>query len=58
MDPAGFILVFVLLTLVGSAYLAMSAITFVAYGRDKSASRRGAWRTRESTLHLPALLGG
>ncbi|WP_447776674.1 DUF1294 domain-containing protein [Variovorax boronicumulans] len=65
MDLAGFVLVFVLLTLVGSpprcagsAYLAMSAITFVAYGREKSAARRGAWRTRESTLHLQALLGG
>jgi hypothetical protein len=49
MDLAGFVLVFVRLTLVGSpprcsgpAYLAMSAITFVAYGREKSAARRGA----------------
>ena len=37
------------------AYLGVSLITFVAYALDKSASRRGARRTPESTLHLLAL---
>ncbi|TLM94745.1 MAG: DUF1294 domain-containing protein [Actinobacteria bacterium] len=36
----------------------MSAVAFVAYGRDKAAARRGMRRTPESTLHLIALLGG
>lgn len=36
----------------------MSLVTFVAYGLDKRASQRGAWRTAEATLHLLALFGG
>nr|WP_295768290.1 DUF1294 domain-containing protein [Rhodoferax sp.] len=36
----------------------MSLITFVAYAMDKSAAKRGNWRTPESTLHLLALAGG
>lgn len=39
-------------------YLVTSVIAFCAYALDKSAARRDAWRTRESTLHLMALLGG
>ncbi|NKI34733.1 DUF1294 domain-containing protein [Wenzhouxiangella sp. XN79A] len=36
----------------------MSLVTFIAYGLDKGASQRGAWRTSEATLHLLALFGG
>lgn len=39
-------------------YLAASLITFVAYAVDKSAARRGTWRTQESTLHMLSLFGG
>ena len=39
-------------------YLAASIITFIIYAKDKSAARQGHWRTKESTLHLLALLGG
>ncbi len=39
-------------------YLAMSAVTFVAYALDKRAARARASRTPESTLHLLGLLGG
>ena len=39
-------------------YLGASAITFIAYALDKSAARRGGWRTSESTLHLLSLAGG
>lgn len=39
-------------------YLAASLIAFFAYAFDKSAAERSQWRTRESTLHLFALLGG
>lgn len=40
------------------AYLAMSLLTAASYAVDKAAAQRGGWRTRESTLHLLALLGG
>ena len=40
------------------AYFAASVITFLAYAFDKSAAKRGARRTSESTLHLLALIGG
>lgn len=60
-----FLLLYVLLTLlwhvppwVGAGYLVLSLLSFAAYARDKSAARSGRWRTRESTLHLLALLGG
>lgn len=43
---------------VALVYLVLSAVAFVAYAIDKSAARRGARRTPESTLHLLALLGG
>jgi uncharacterized membrane protein YsdA (DUF1294 family)/cold shock CspA family protein len=39
-------------------YLIVSAATFGAYALDKSAAKRGAWRTSENTLHLLALVGG
>ena len=39
-------------------YLAASAVTFIAYAIDKSAARKGGWRTKEGTLHLLALIGG
>ena len=33
-------------------YLAISLFTFILYAVDKSAAKKGAWRTQESTLHL------
>ncbi|WP_041408830.1 DUF1294 domain-containing protein [Shewanella sp. MR-4] len=39
-------------------YLLLSLSTFIAYAFDKSAARKGRWRTKESTLHLMSLLGG
>ncbi|ADJ29623.1 cold-shock DNA-binding domain protein [Nitrosococcus watsonii C-113] len=39
-------------------YLVVSTAAFGAYALDKSAAKRGAWRTSESTLHLLALVGG
>lgn len=40
------------------AYGALSLLAILAYGGDKSAARKGHWRTPESTLHLIGLLGG
>lgn len=39
-------------------YLVSSLITYVIYATDKSAAKRGRWRTKESTLHLLGLAGG
>ena len=39
-------------------YLGMSLVTFVLYAVDKSAAKKGAYRTPEDTLHMLALLGG
>jgi uncharacterized membrane protein YsdA (DUF1294 family)/cold shock CspA family protein len=39
-------------------YMVVSLMTFIAYAVDKSAARKGAWRTKESTLHLLSLIGG
>jgi uncharacterized membrane protein YsdA (DUF1294 family) len=39
-------------------YLAASLVAFVVYAWDKSAAQGNRWRTKESTLHLIALLGG
>ena len=39
-------------------YLALSILTYWAYALDKTAAKKGAWRTQESTLHLFALAGG
>ena len=44
--------------LVLALYMAGSLLTFVMYAVDKSAARKGAWRTQESTLHLLSLIGG
>lgn len=39
-------------------YLVASVVTFFAYAFDKSAAMKNQWRTRESTLHVFAVLGG
>ncbi len=39
-------------------YAGLSTLTYFAYALDKSAAKRGAWRTQESTLHLFSLVGG
>lgn len=39
-------------------YVGVSSATFAAYAFDKMAAEKGAWRTKESTLHLLALFGG
>ncbi|SFG12473.1 DUF1294 domain-containing protein [Neptunomonas qingdaonensis] len=44
--------------LVPAFYLVISVITFIIYAFDKSAAINGRWRTKESTLHLCAILGG
>jgi len=43
---------------VPALYLVMSVAAVVAYAIDKSAAERGAWRTRETTLHFLSLIGG
>ena len=42
---------------VGAA-LGLNLFTFLAYASDKNAAQRGMWRTKESHLHLLALVGG
>jgi len=44
--------------IIAALYIVMSLIAFIAYAMDKSAAQNGRWRTRESTLHLFALMGG
>lgn len=44
--------------LVAASYVALSLVTFIAYAIDKSAAKKGAARTPESTLHLLAMAGG
>ncbi|MBO3275476.1 DUF1294 domain-containing protein [Pseudomonas schmalbachii] len=39
-------------------YPLLSVVAFLAYWRDKSSARQGAWRTPEQTLHLLEVLGG
>lgn len=39
-------------------YAGLSALTFIAYGLDKSAAIGRRWRTPEKTLHLLGLAGG
>ncbi|MEZ0187077.1 MAG: DUF1294 domain-containing protein [Candidatus Reddybacter sp.] len=39
-------------------YLLVSMLTFVVYAKDKSAAKKGVWRTPESTLHFLALTCG
>ena len=62
---AGFLLIVVISVLLSAVpmpvlplYLIVSVATFIAYLLDKSAAKRGAWRTSEGTLHLLALAGG
>lgn len=43
---------------IAALYLLLSLFTYLLYAHDKRAARRQRWRTRESTLHLLALLGG
>jgi uncharacterized membrane protein YsdA (DUF1294 family)/cold shock CspA family protein len=44
--------------LILSLYLVASLLTFIMYALDKSAAKKGSWRTQESTLHLLSLAGG
>jgi uncharacterized membrane protein YsdA (DUF1294 family)/cold shock CspA family protein len=39
-------------------YLVASVFTFLVYAKDKWAARTDRWRTKESTLHTLALVGG
>ena len=39
-------------------YLVTSVFTFLIYAKDKRAARIHRWRTKESTLHTLALIGG
>ncbi len=39
-------------------YVGLSILTYFVYAIDKSAAKKGAWRTQESTLHLFAFAGG
>lgn len=45
-------------TLVLAIYSGLSLLTFIIYAIDKSAAKKGAWRTQENTLHLLSLAGG
>ncbi len=45
-------------TLVFALYMVASLLTFIMYAVDKSAAKKGAWRTQESTLHLLSIAGG
>jgi len=44
--------------LVFALYIVASLLAFIMYAVDKSAAKRGAWRTQESTLHLLSVVGG
>ena len=44
--------------LILAIYIIASLLTFIVYAIDKSAAKKGAWRTQESTLHLLSLAGG
>jgi len=44
--------------LILAVYLVVSLVAFVVYAVDKSAAKRGAWRTQENTLHLLSIAGG
>ncbi len=39
-------------------YFVLSLLTFLVYAKDKSAARRGEWRTPEKKLHLFSIVGG
>ncbi len=44
--------------LILGVYILASLVTFAAYAHDKSAAKRGGWRTEENNLHLLSLIGG
>jgi len=44
--------------LILALYMVVSLLTFIIYSVDKSAAKKGAWRTQESTLHLLSIAGG
>ena len=44
--------------LILAIYIGVSLLTFIIYAADKSAAKKGAWRTRENTLHFLSLAGG
>ena len=61
----GFVAVIAIAVLLGKLpllvlglYIVASLVTFITYGVDKSAARKGRWRTKESTLHMLGLVGG
>lgn len=39
-------------------YICLSIVTFAVYAHDKRAAQKDAWRTKEASLHLLAVLGG
>ncbi|MEN8173824.1 MAG: DUF1294 domain-containing protein, partial [Chloroflexota bacterium] len=41
-----------------AGYLILSTVTYGFYAADKSASEKGTWRIRESTLHILSAAGG
>jgi uncharacterized membrane protein YsdA (DUF1294 family)/cold shock CspA family protein len=43
---------------IAALYAVASVGTFLVYARDKTSARVGRWRTRESTLHWLAVIGG
>ncbi len=43
---------------VPALYAGASGVAYWLYARDKSAARKGHWRTPENTLHVVALAGG
>lgn len=45
-------------TFVAGVYLALSAVSYVLYGYDKTSAERSVRRTPESSLHVADLLGG
>ena len=47
-----------LLPAAGAYLLLMNFAAFAVFGADKRRAKRGAWRVREKTLFLLAILGG
>ncbi|MCJ8337223.1 MAG: DUF1294 domain-containing protein [Pseudomonadales bacterium] len=43
---------------IGLIYLCVSVLTYVLYGIDKSAAKKGQWRIKEASLQICSLLGG
>lgn len=60
-----FLAIVALVTVIGKTpkytlwlYFGASLITFLIYAKDKSAAKKGKWRTPEQTLHVYSLLCG